>query len=135
MNSAILFTIWLEPSNTLLHCISTNATVYVNVKNWRDGKLTVAMIGNTLSNKFYLRIGLANTRQQNIHHFFRLYNRKPILPIDIRFDLVDVEEKLNDEHFNKEVFDAVLSTAKSTKNPSNCWWIHSSSASKTTMWL
>ena len=47
--------------------------------------------------------------------FFFLYNRKPILLIYVKFDFVDVEEKYSNESSDKVTFDAVLSTAISTR--------------------
>ena len=43
------------------------------------------------------------------------HNRESTLPINIRFDLIDVEEKPNLEPFDKEMSDALFSTGISLR--------------------
>ena len=40
-----------------------------------------------------------------------LYNREPVLPIDVKHNLVNESEQNNDETFDFEVFNAVLKSA------------------------
>ena len=47
--------------------------------------------------------------------FFLLYNREPTLPIDIKYNLVDIDGDNSDEPFDRETFDAVLSNAISMR--------------------
>ena len=58
--------------------------------------------------------------------FFLLCNRKPILPINIKYDLVDIEVNDSEQPFDREIFDAVLSTAMSMREQVhwNDWWKH-----------
>ena len=42
--------------------------------------------------------------------FFLMYNREPTLPIDIKYNMVSIEVNESEHTFNKETFDAVLTT-------------------------
>ena len=46
--------------------------------------------------------------------FFLSYSRHPILPIDIRYDLVELQE-VDDKPYDLDIFQAVLNSALSTK--------------------
>ena len=43
--------------------------------------------------------------------FFFVYNRKPTLPINVKYSLVGIEGNYSKHPFDKETFDAVLKTA------------------------
>ena len=43
--------------------------------------------------------------------FFLLYNREPSLPIDVKYKIVDTDFNNNEQPFDKETFDAVLSAS------------------------
>ena len=47
--------------------------------------------------------------------FYLLYNQELTSLTDIKFDFARVEEKYSDEPFDKETFDAVISTAASIR--------------------
>ena len=46
--------------------------------------------------------------------FFLSYNRHPILPIDIRYDLVELQE-VDDKPYDLDIYQAVLNSALPTK--------------------
>ena len=48
--------------------------------------------------------------------FFLMYNRHPVLPVDIKYSLNGTDETSeNDQPFNMEVFDAILSSTLSLR--------------------
>ena len=47
--------------------------------------------------------------------FFLMYNRKPVLPVDIQYNLDDTENAENDDPFNMEVFNTILSSTLSLR--------------------
>ena len=44
-----------------------------------------------------------------------MYNREPTLPIDVKYNMVNIEVNESEHLFNKETFDAVLTTAISMR--------------------
>ena len=44
-----------------------------------------------------------------------MHNREPTLPIDVKYNLVDIDGNESEYPFDKEMFDAVLSTAISLR--------------------
>ena len=53
-----------------------------------------------------------NTRLQSISlSSFLLYNREPILPIDVKYKLSSKENSDPNEPFDKDIFDAVLASS------------------------
>ena len=47
--------------------------------------------------------------------FFLMYNREPTLPIDVKYNLVGIEENESEHPLDKETFDAVLTTTISMR--------------------
>ena len=47
--------------------------------------------------------------------FFLIYNRKPTLPIDVKYSLFGTKGNESKRSFGKETFDAVLTTAISIR--------------------
>ena len=47
--------------------------------------------------------------------FFVIYDQEPTLPIDVKYNLVYIERNESERPFNKETFDAVLTTAISIR--------------------
>ena len=59
-----------------------------------------------------MHTGLVNILQQISHHFSL---RELTLPIDVKYNLVDVEGNESEHPFDKETFDSVLTTAISMR--------------------
>ena len=58
----------------------------------------------------HYRINFVSTYSRVSKRNVPKYNRESTLPINIKFGLSNVEEKPNDEPFDKEMFDALFST-------------------------
>ena len=46
---------------------------------------------------------------------FPVYNQEPTLPIDVKYNLVDIEGNESEHPFGKETFDAMLTTVISMR--------------------
>ena len=63
----------------------------------------------------FLPIASLHTRPQSMYSLFELlYNRKAVLPIDIKHNIKDISNL--DKPFDKGMFDTVLESATSLRN-------------------